>query len=150
MLVIALTAALIGGATMAIFTDTETSVGNTFSAGTVDITVGTSTLVANSGNMAPGDTRSGSFVVTNAGTLALRFDVSAVGSGDLFTVQGVAPGNTPATVGGLGDDQNIVLAPGGTATVTFDVTLPLTAGNAYQGDSGTVTLTIVAEQTANN
>jgi len=150
MLVIALTAALIGGATMAVFTDTETSVGNTFTAGTVDITVGTTTLAVNSGNMAPGDTRSGSFEVTNAGTLALRFDVTAVGAGALFTVQGDAPGNTPATVALTANHTDVVLAPGGAATVTFDVTLPLTAGNAYQGDSGTVTLTIVAEQTVNN
>lgn len=148
MLVIALAAALVGGATMAIFTDAETSVGNTFTAGTVDITVGTTTLAVNSGNMAPGDTRTGSFTVTNAGTLALRFDVSAVGSGALFTAQGVAPGNTPATIGPL--PQDVVLAPGASSVVTFAVTLPLTAGNEYQGDSGIVNLTIAAEQTANN
>jgi len=37
MLVIALAAALVGGATMAWFTDEATNVGNTFTAGTVDI-----------------------------------------------------------------------------------------------------------------
>ncbi|MBS3902635.1 MAG: SipW-dependent-type signal peptide-containing protein [Dethiobacter sp.] len=151
MLVIALAAALVGGATMAIFTDTETSAGNSFAAGTVDITVG-STVIPEVGfaNMAPGDIRSGSFTVTNAGTLALRFDVLAATSGALFEVQGNSPGNTPAVVGGLTDDQDVVLAPGASATVTFTVTLPLTAGNEYQNDNGTVTFTVNAEQTANN
>ena len=144
MLVIALTAALIGGATMALFTDTAANTGNSFAAGTVDITVGATDVIVGAANMAPGDTRTGSFVVRNAGSLELRFSVSAVGAGDLFS------GATPATIGGLGNDQNIVLAPNASATVTFDVILPLTAGNAYQGDGGTVDLTISAVQTANN
>ena len=144
MLVIALSAALIGGATMALFTDTEANVGNSFAAGTVQIAVGATDVIVGAANMAPGDTRTGSFVVRNAGSLELRFSVSAVGNGDLFS------GLTPATIVGLGNDQNIVLAPGASTTVTFDVTLPLTAGNAYQGDSGTVDLTISAVQTANN
>jgi len=146
MLVIALAAALVGGATMAWFTDTATNVGNTFTAGTVDITVGATTLaiVPAPLNMAPGDIATGSFVVTNAGTLGLRFDVSAVGAGALFV------GYTPALVGGLVDDQNVVLAPGTSATVAFTVALPLGAGNAYQAATGTVDFTISAEQTANN
>lgn len=144
MLVIALAAALVGGATMAIFTDMEQSLGNTFAAGTVDITVGTTTLAVNSDNIDPGDTKTGSFSVTNAGTLELRYSVSAATSGALFG------GANPAVVGGLDDDQNVVLAPGATATVTFTVTLPAAAGNEYQGVSGTVNLTINAVQTANN
>ena len=144
MLVIALAAALVGGATMALFTDTAANAGNTFTAGTVEITVGTTTLAANATNMAPGDTRDGSFVVTNAGTLELRYSVSAATTGDLFG------GPTPAVVGGLGDDQNVVLAPGASATVSFTVALPIGAGNDYQGDGGTVDFTISAVQTANN
>jgi predicted ribosomally synthesized peptide with SipW-like signal peptide len=144
MLVIALAAALVGGATMAIFTDTETNTGNTFTAGTVTLGIGSTTLEANAGNMAPGDVRGGSFNVTNTGLLELRFDVSAATSGNLFA------GATPATVGGLADDQNVVLAPGASATVNFTVSLPLAAGNSYQGATGTVDFTIEAEQTANN
>lgn len=144
MLVIALAAALVGGATMAIFTDEATNDGNTFTAGTVIVDAGVTTLPAAAGNMAPGDTVTGSFTVTNDGTLELRFDVSAEGSGDLFG------GETPAEVGGLDDDQDVVLEPGEEATVTFTVHLPIEADNEYQGDDGTVNFTISAEQTANN
>ncbi|MBS3873857.1 MAG: SipW-dependent-type signal peptide-containing protein [Firmicutes bacterium] len=145
MLILALAAALVGGATMAIFTDTENNNGNTFTAGTVNITVGgTSMPAVAAGNMAPGDTITGSFTVTNAGTLQLRFDVSGALGGALFS------GATPAILAGLGDDQDVVLDPGASAVVTFTVHLPLGAGNAYQNATGTIDFTIVAEQTANN
>ncbi|MBS4007218.1 MAG: SipW-dependent-type signal peptide-containing protein [Clostridium sp.] len=145
MLVIALAAALVGGATMAIFTDEAVNEGNTFTAGTIDInTVGATTLPLAAGNMAPGDTVTGSFTVENDGTLELRFDVSAEGSGALFL------GDTPATVGGLEDDQDVVLEPGESAIVSFTVELPIGANNDYQGATGTVDFTIEAEQTANN
>lgn len=144
MLVIALAAALVGGATMALFTDQDTNEGNVFTAGTVDIEAGETSIIVGADNMAPGDTVTGSFVVTNVGTLELRYDVSALGSGDLFA------GATPAVVGALGDDQNVVLVPGASATVTFTVHLPLGADNSYQGAAGLVDFTIAAEQTANN
>jgi len=144
MLVLALAAALVGGATMAIFTDTDTNTGNTFTAGTVSIQVGVSSIGVGAGNMAPGDTITGTFTVTNNGTLQLRYDVSALAAGPLFA------GATPAQVGALGDDQDIVLAPGASATVTFTVHLPLGAGNTYQNATGTIDFTISAEQTANN
>jgi hypothetical protein len=94
--------------------------------------------------MAPGDTRSSSFVVRNAGTLDLRFDVSATPTGALFG------GTHPAEVLTLADDQNVVLIPGGFHTVNYSVYLPFGAGNEYQGAAGTVNFTIAAEQTANN
>jgi predicted ribosomally synthesized peptide with SipW-like signal peptide len=149
MLVIALAAALVGGATMAIFTDTATNTGNTFTAGTVDVMVYDNTSFVtltpvSITNMAPGDTRSSSFVVRNAGTLDLRFDVSATPTGALFG------GTHPAEVLTLADDQNVVLIPGGFHTVNYSVYLPFGAGNEYQGAAGTVNFTIAAEQTANN
>ncbi|MBT9173545.1 MAG: Spore coat-associated protein N [Syntrophomonadaceae bacterium] len=145
MLVIALAAALVGGATMALFTDTAANAGNTFTAGTVDVEVGAVPAVPVAiTNMAPGDTYNGSFTVRNAGTLELRYSVSAAAAGALFG------GPTPAVVGGLGDDQNVVLAPGASAAVSFTVALPIGAGNDYQGDVGTVDFTISAVQTANN
>jgi len=144
MLVIALAAALVGGATMALFTDQDTNEGNVFTAGTVDIEAGETSVIIGAGNMAPGDTVTGSFTVTNIGTLELRYDVSSSVSGALFG------GATPALVGALGDDQNVVLAPGASATVTFTVHLPLGADNSYQGAAGSVNFTIAAEQTANN
>ncbi|MBT9173546.1 MAG: hypothetical protein DDT21_01947 [Syntrophomonadaceae bacterium] len=151
MSVLILLAALVGGATMALFTDSVTNAGNAFTAGTVDIEVGDDpTVPVHVYNMAPGDTYNGSFTVRNAGTLELRYSVSAATAGPLFAVQGVAPGNTPAVVALTANHTNVVLAPGGLATVAFTVYLPLTAGNDYQGDVGTVNFTINAVQTANN
>lgn len=59
MLVIALAAALVSGATMAWFTDTATSLNNTFSAGTVDIVLNYDAddaviPIADFANIAPG------------------------------------------------------------------------------------------------
>lgn len=144
MLVIILAAALVGGATMAIFTDEATNAGNSFAAGTVSVALGAQHVPVTVTNIAPGDIVTRSFTVTNDGTLELRFDVAAAATGTLFV------GTTPAVVGGLGDDQNVVLKPGDSATVTFTVALPLAANNDYQGATGTVNFTISAEQTANN
>lgn len=68
---IVLTIAGVTSATMAYFSDTATSSGNTFTAGTLDLTLGESggapiSLI----NMQPGDTGSGTITVTNAGSLA--------------------------------------------------------------------------------
>jgi len=56
------------GAAFAYFSDSETSSGNTFTAGTVDLeTSGETTIEVT--NMAPGATASGTITVTNIGTL---------------------------------------------------------------------------------
>jgi predicted ribosomally synthesized peptide with SipW-like signal peptide len=150
MLVLTLATALVVGTTLAIFTDEAENVGNVFTAGTVDITAGETTLlpVALAANMAPGDTVTGSFVVTNVGTLELRFDVSMDATGVLF--EEVDPGDTPAEVTLDAYYQDVVLGPEDEATVEFSVHLPITADNSYQGTTGTVNFTIEAEQTANN
>ena len=67
---VAVIIALITTGTWALFSDTETSTGNEFQAGTIDLTLGESggapiTLT----NMKPGDTASGTMTVTNVGTL---------------------------------------------------------------------------------
>lgn len=143
MLVIALAAALVGGATMAWFTDTATVTANTFTAGTLRVAAGAQTYTVGIGNMAPGDTITGSFVVTNAGSLNLKYMTTAITGGDLFG------GDTPAVVAFVSGDTGNPLAPGAYATVTYTVTLPTTAGNCYQGVSGYLSFTVDATQTAN-
>jgi predicted ribosomally synthesized peptide with SipW-like signal peptide len=77
LLVIALAAAVIGGATMAWFTDSDVSDEVTFSAGTLLIAIdelnleGEEDLEIN--NMNPGDVEKGSFVVVNEGSKNLQF-----------------------------------------------------------------------------
>jgi predicted ribosomally synthesized peptide with SipW-like signal peptide len=77
LLVIALAAAVIGGATMAWFTDSDVSDEVTFSAGTLLIAIDDLNLEGEEGlkinNMNPGDVKNGSFVVVNEGTKNLQF-----------------------------------------------------------------------------
>lgn len=72
-----LVAALAGAGTFAYFSDTETSSGNTFTAGTVDISLDGSASGGEAyfsvGNMAPGDTVTKYVEVRNDGSLDLLF-----------------------------------------------------------------------------
>ncbi len=65
--------------TSAVFTDTDSVAGDLLS-GTVVVTLDptdpTSTLALNAGNVAPGDVVNAPLVVTNSGSLALRYAVS--------------------------------------------------------------------------
>lgn len=143
MLMIALVAALVGGATFALFTDTTTNADNTFAAGTVDISAGAQTYTVAINNMAPGDSIPGSFVVKNEGSLKLWYQVTSSAAGALF--QGATPAVVvpPAT-------EWAALDPGQSATISYNVSLPLAAGNEYQGVSGTLGFIVNAEQFDNN
>jgi len=67
---IVLTIAGVTSATMAYFSDTATSTGNTFTAGTLGLTLDeTGTIPINLTNMQPGDIESGSMTVENTGSL---------------------------------------------------------------------------------
>lgn len=64
-------------ATQALFTDTADVTDNQFTAGTVDISTSPTTALVSYSNMAPGDSDTGALVVSNAGTLALRYAITA-------------------------------------------------------------------------
>jgi spore coat-associated protein N len=162
MMTTAMGAALIGGGTFALFTDSATNSSNTFTAGELDINVGNEVAFTGTiGNLAPGDTGSQTFEVTNDGTLELRYDVAQTlenGAGTLvlgrpledlslviersndgLTWSAVSPGDT-----------NIVMAPGDKHYYKVTYTLPLAANNDYQEGSSDFQLTFNAEQTRNN
>ncbi|MBS3887187.1 MAG: SipW-dependent-type signal peptide-containing protein [Dethiobacter sp.] len=142
MMVIALAAALVGGATMAWFTSQATNPANTFSAGTLIVGAGSQTYAVPIGNMAPGDVISGSFLVSNAGTLDLKYMTTAATTGALFGAGG-------ASVAFTANDTGTIAAGGPAVTVSYTVTLPTTAGNAFQGNTGTLAFTVDATQPAN-
>lgn len=75
---VGLGAALIGGGTLAYFNDVETNSGNTFAAGTIDLTPETGGFIAlNVGNLAPGQTSPvQSITINNIGTLAANASVN--------------------------------------------------------------------------
>jgi predicted ribosomally synthesized peptide with SipW-like signal peptide len=165
MLVIALAAALVGGATMSIFTAEAETNERTYAAGTVKIAAGNQTFheIDTLKNMAPGDTINGEFVVKNTGSLPLWFNVGYEASGFLFT--GESEGGEEAVLNeenGDGEKHNATvtiigkeflpkeLAPGEKETIGFKVHLPLEAGDEYQGATGNLKFLVNAEQYDHN
>lgn len=139
LLVIGIVGAMLGAGTFAAFSDSETSSGNVFAAGTLDISLGSASLEAAIANMAPGDSKTVTVIATNDGSLPLTYTASAVLSGDIM-------------LGGA-NDPTVTIAPatgplesGGSATLIATITLPLDAGNEYQDLSGNVAITVNAVQ----
>jgi predicted ribosomally synthesized peptide with SipW-like signal peptide len=82
LMTIALVGALVGGGIYAYFSDTETSTGNTFSAGTLDLNLdsgNTNVVKFNVSNASPGSSGGGTWTVTNAGTTDGYLDLETVG-----------------------------------------------------------------------
>ena len=164
---IALVIGLVGVGTMAYFSDAETSTGNTFAAGTVDLALtGGEPLPFQITGMAPGDTVTGTVTVTNSGTLELRYamtttpDANSILDEQLTVVitdaDGVELYSGVLSNAGIGNPAqgeqsgDRVLAAGGSEILTFTVTLPAGSDNTYQGLSCVVNFVFNAEQTANN
>jgi hypothetical protein len=150
MLVIALSAALVGGATMSIFKAQGETDEQTYAAGTVEITAGEQTFheIDTLENMAPGDTIYGSFDVANTGTLPLWFTVTAETS-EVDGFYNLFDGNFPAVVT-IDEYNNIIEPDDEETTISFSVRLPIGAGNEYQGAKGNLKFKIYAEQLAHN
>ena len=104
---------LLGGlGSLAVFTDQAAVDANTFTTGTVDISTSPTTAVVTYSNMAPGDSTTQSLVVTNAGTLQLRYALSSSAT------------NTDAK--GLKDQLTLTIK-------TIDVTTPGTPCDDFDG-----------------
>jgi len=177
--VIALAAALVGGATMAWFTDSAKVEGNSFTAGTLDIEVEGDAF--NVGNMAPGDTETTYIYVKNAGSLDMLFkaELDNEVDGGLKSALNVKVTGRPAEIQSV-DGYNLYgpaveyvlfdgslsnftgldnlaawinnddpLWPGYAAVFKIEVTLPTTAGNEYQGKSYSADLKFSATQAKN-
>ena len=82
LMTIALVGALVGGGIYAYFNDTETSTGNTFTAGTLDLNLdggNTNVVKFNVSDASPGSNGGGTWTVTNAGTIDGYLDLETVG-----------------------------------------------------------------------
>jgi len=77
-LVLLALAVFLTAGTMALFTDAQGVPGNGFTTGTIDLTTAPTSAVVTLGNMAPGDVTTNSLVVSNAGTLPLRYAITSV------------------------------------------------------------------------
>ncbi|WP_053366868.1 TasA family protein [Bacillus sp. FJAT-27245] len=139
----ALGAALIGGGTFALFTDTATNEGNSFATGNLsikDITGGDGRAAFNVTNMAPGDTGNGTFKIEN--------------NGDYDVWVGI---DSAEDTGGLADVLELTV-PGGAVHIpkgearefTISYEMDLDAGNEYQNQTATVDVEFKAVQYKNN
>ena len=179
LLVVTVIASLAVLGSFAVFTDSETVDSNTFSTGTVDISTNPTTALVTYNNMAPGDSTTQSLVVTNDGSLELRYAISSSATDpdskglkdqlvltikeegtDCATFDGTQlyTGDLDSTDGKLvGDsatgfqagDRTLAASPTN-ETLCFRVELPSSTGDAYQDATTTATFTFDAEQTVNN
>jgi predicted ribosomally synthesized peptide with SipW-like signal peptide len=163
---------------LGLWTDQATVGGNTFTAGTIDISTSPASAVIGLSPMMPGDTVNGTLTVNNAGTAQLRYaltssstnaDAKALRDGITLTVKlrDVAAdacvdfdGTSlyTGTLAAAAFGSNAVGPQAGDRTLNgaaseklcLRATLPITAANSYQGGTTTTTFTFDAEQTANN
>ena len=162
-----------GSFSLAQFTDSDTSTWS-FTAGSIDIDSETTVGAAVTGIM-PGDSVTEDLVVANAGTQPLRYamttvatvplgaaltlevravDLDTVGCGSFdgtliagpTALNGASFGSP--TQGAQAGDR--VLAGGASELLCFQVNLPLSTGNTFQGATSLATFTFDAEQTLNN
>jgi len=111
-LMIGVVAMAAGAGTFAYFSDTETSTENTFTAGTLDLTLsndGTTytdgvTATWTASNMKPGDTGVDTLYIKNAGSISGYIDLSGIGVTD---AEGANPESE--TTGVMSDDLKIQL-----------------------------------------
>lgn len=146
LLIICVAALVVSLGTFAYFSDSASSTGNTFSAGTLYINDGshTFTITPDSpwGNMAPGQTRTGSFTITNNGTIDMgSLAVSTTNSGGLFTLDG-----NHATSSASCSATSLAAGASTLCALTVYLPDPGYADNTYQGASGAVEVVVTGSQ----
>ena len=139
---------LVGAGTMAYFSDTETSTGNTFTAGTLDLNVGGENPNLSPdftlGPLAPGDSGTITYTLNNVGSIDGYLDLQGIGVVD---TEGTNPESETGDIGEPGElsaniyvtvtlgasqlyagllsgivsdyDANVALAASGTTTLTI-------------------------------
>jgi spore coat-associated protein N len=162
-----------GSVSLALFTDSDSSTWS-FTTGTIDIESNPAVVTAVTGLM-PGGTAADSLTISNAGTATLRYAMSTVATNALggqltvavraedagggcaaFTGTVIVASGTTLNGAGFGSSVqgaqagDRVLAGGASEVLCFQVSLPLSTDNTFQGASSAATFTFNAEQTANN
>jgi len=119
--IIGVVAAIGVGATVAYFSDTETSTGNTFTAGTLDLNLDGANINVvkfTVGDVKPGDSGTGYWTLKNVGSLLGYVDVKSISVVDEDVTctepEGIAEadvncGGTGAGTGELGSKMNVTL-----------------------------------------
>lgn len=114
--IVALACFLVATPVAAYFFDTENSTGNSFTAGTLDLTVngqnGDNTVIFAVENMVPGNQPTGTYVLQNIGTLQGILSIAPIivtNTENTLTEPEVAAGDTTADLGELGAVLNLRL-----------------------------------------
>lgn len=169
-----------GLASSALFTSTDTSTGNAFTAGTVSINTGSGSAVFTVSGMAPGSIDYGVVPVANDGSLQLRYsmtssssntDAKALAANLTAKVVAITSGatcNAAAISGGTAIYDGALagaafgstaagaqtgdrsLDAGASESLCVQVSFPSVSGNSFQGATTTTALTFSAEQTLHN
>jgi spore coat-associated protein N len=186
LLVAGVVAASLGVASNAIWTDSQDVDANVFSTGTLDISTSPTTALVTFSDMAPGDEVTSPIIVTNAGSLELRYAVTSTTTEDTLAAQldlTIKTGVTTCTNAGFDTDGTVIynsgtglpddlgsttgidvigdptqgaqggdrtLAGSANETLCFNVELPASTGDSFQGLTTTATFTFAAEQTSSN
>ena len=143
------------------FTATTTNPSNSFGSATLTLSNDKSAAASliNLANLVPGDTANRTVAITNTGTVGMTYTaaISATANTVLWTdttngIQvSVKRGATTVYSGAL---KNLALAASGTIaaagtdTLTFDFSLPVSAGNGFQTQTQDFTITYTATQLA--
>jgi predicted ribosomally synthesized peptide with SipW-like signal peptide len=179
LLLVGVVGASLGVASNAIWTDSQDVDANVFSTGTVDISTNPITALVTYSGMAPGDEVTNPITVTNAGSLELRYAVTSTTTEDTLAAQldlTIKTGVTTCTNAEFDTDGSVIYGPGDLGSTTgtdvigdptqgaqagdrtlatnevlcFNVQLPSSTGDTFQGLTTTATFTFAAEQTASN
>jgi hypothetical protein len=121
----------------AVFTDTQSIGGNTFSTGTIDISSSPTTALATYSAMAPGDKVTSPITITNNGSLQLRYAVTSTTTENVLASQldlVVKSGVTTCSNAGFGADGTVLYAAGdlgatGTTALIGDASQGAQAGD---------------------
>lgn len=108
-------------ATQALFTDTQSVAGNTFTTGTVDISSSPTSALITFSTMAPGDKVTNPITVTNAGSLDLRYAVTSTTTENTLAAQldlTIKSGVTTCTNAGFDTDGTVRYGPGDLGSTT--------------------------------
>jgi len=156
MLVIALAAAMLGGATYAWFTD-NVEVGANITAGTIVLGGDLSEQEILLPAMAPGDSVTNSFEIVNDGSLDMYYRVyfsdTAGELSDALTVKingAEAVGLASIIVDGYYIIAKELLTAGDSHSVTIEFILPTSTDSTFQGKTFSGNLVVQATQARNN
>lgn len=153
-----------GAMSFAAFTDEVSVGGNGFSTGTVDIAASPASALFNASGIMPGYTSTAALTVSNSGTASFNYTMSTsatntdgkglanqlalvVKTQDTLTGGCANFNGTQLYSGGLGlaaISTARTLSASGSEVLCFQVTLPSTTGNEFQGAATTATFTFSA------